>query len=67
MNTPLTAATRPRISSGVSICIKVKRVTTLMLSAAPAMAKNAIDKPKWVDSPKPILAKPNTATAASNL
>ena len=57
MNTPLTAATRPRISSGVSSCIKVKRMTTLMLSAAPATANSKMESPRWVDSPKPMLAK----------
>ena len=61
------AATRPRISSGVSICINVKRVTTLILSAAPLTASAAIDKTKWSDMPNTVNAKPNTATAPSNL
>src|SRR5262249_34968877 len=43
MNTTLIAATRPRISSGVSVCISVPRTTTLMLSSAPAASSATKD------------------------
>ena len=65
MKMELTADTRPRISSGVSSCTSVMRVTTLMLSAAPVTTKASSDKPKCVDRPNTTMANPNTPTASS--
>jgi hypothetical protein len=43
MNSELTALTRPRISSGVSICTSDDRITTLITSAAPSTTSAAIE------------------------
>ena len=67
MKIELTADTRPRMSSGVSSCIKVNRVTTLMVSAAPVTANATIERIKSCEIPNTTLAKPNTATAANML
>ncbi|MNR57783.1 hypothetical protein D3C85_1786230 [compost metagenome] len=40
INILFTAETLPRISSGVSSCIIVERMITLMLSKAPSINKN---------------------------
>ena len=67
MKIELTAATRPRMASGVSSCTKVWRVTTLTLSAAPVTASASSDRPKCSDRPNTTVATPNTATAPSSL
>ena len=46
INTELTAATRPRISSGVSVCISVPRTTTLTLSSAPVTRQHDERQPE---------------------
>ena len=56
MNTPLTAETRPRISSGVSICTSVWRTTTLMLSRAPTRNIIANESQNHCERPKMIVA-----------
>ena len=63
MNTAFTAATRPRMASGVSSCTRVWRMNTLTMSAAPSTTRQASDTVRLVDSPKPMVARPNTATA----
>ena len=64
MNTELTALTRPRIASGVSICTSVWRTTTLMVSAPPETASASIDNQKWPDRPNTTIHTPNSATAS---
>ena len=66
MKIEFTAATRPRMSSGVSNCITVRRTTTLMLSAAPVTARAITDNQKLCDRPKATVARPNTPTAINN-
>ena len=63
MNTALTAETRPRMSSGVSICTRVWRTNTLTMSAAPSTSRQSSDNGRLVDNPKPMVATPNSATA----
>src|ERR1035437_3621172 len=58
MNIMLTALTRPRISSGVEICTRVCRTTTLTMSQAPSITSAATLNPTFRDSqntPPPIL------------
>ncbi|MNF92164.1 hypothetical protein D3C84_748010 [compost metagenome] len=62
MNRPFTALTRPRISSGVCSCTKAPRITMLIMSAAPSTASTARENQKEVDSPKAMVATPNTPT-----
>src|SRR5262245_29777418 len=64
--TALTAETRPRIASGVSICTRVPRTTTLILSSAPATASATNDRRKLRDSPKTTIIAPKPATASSS-
>jgi hypothetical protein len=66
MKTELTALTRPRMSSGVSSCTRVWRMTTLTMSAAPPTASISSDSQKWVDRPKTMVLSPYTATAPSS-
>ena len=49
MNIPLTALTRPRISSGVSSCTKEARITMLIMSAAPSTTSTANENQNEVD------------------
>ncbi len=63
----LTALTRPRISSGVAVCTRVERTTTLTTSAAPIAISATIVSQIQCDRPKRIVAAPNTATAANIL
>src|SRR6185295_10561880 len=65
MNRLFTAETRPRFSSGVSICTSVCLTTTLTLSTAPHT--NSIEKEtqNHRDNPNPMVAIPNNATAQS--
>ena len=58
INTPLTADTRPRISSGVSICTNVWRTTTLMLSSAPTRNIIESDSQNHCEMPKTAVAAP---------
>ena len=46
------ALTRPRLSSGVSICTSEKRITTLTASDAPSSASASSDSGKEVDKAK---------------
>ncbi len=62
VNSEFTALTRPRMSSGVSICTSVKRITTLTASDAPSTASAAIDSRNDVDSANTMVAMPNSAT-----
>ena len=55
---PFTAATRPRISSGVSACTMVWRMTTLIWSAAPLMASISMETISVPDRPKPTMESP---------
>jgi len=61
MKMALIATTRPRMSSGVSSCVRVRRVTTLMLSAAPVKASAAIESQTLLDRPNTTVARPNAA------
>ena len=63
INIEFTALTRPRISSGVWICTREDRMTTLMTSAAPSMTRVPSDSAKEVDSAKTIVATPKVTTA----
>ena len=65
MKMELTAATRPRMSSGVSSWSSVIRVTTLTLSAAPVTMRAPMESAILVERPKTKLAIPNTATATN--
>src|SRR5881296_2101833 len=62
----LTAETRPRISSGVSNCTSVWRITTLTLSTAPHRNSVANESQNHFEKPKMIVATPKTATDQSN-
>ena len=66
-NSELTALTRPRMSSGVSICTSVIRITTLTESAAPRTASASIDSQNELDRPNTMVAMPNTATAVNSM
>ncbi|MNF95249.1 hypothetical protein D3C84_779910 [compost metagenome] len=65
MNRPLTALTRPRISSGVSSCTKDARITMLIMSAAPNTTSTASENQNEVDRPNAMVATPNTPTAVN--
>ena len=65
MKTLLTAETRPRMASGVSICTSVWRTTTLTLSKAPTRNIAASESQRLRDRPKTIVAAPKPATAQS--
>ena len=52
------ALTRPRFSSGVSICTIEKRITTLSASAAPRQASVTSDSGNQVDSPNTMVSAP---------
>ena len=52
MNTELTALTRPRMSSGVSSCTRVWRMTTLIMSAAPPAASIGHRQPERGGQPE---------------
>jgi hypothetical protein len=65
MKMALIATTRPRMSSGVSSCVRVRRVTTLMLSAAPVKASAAIESQTLLVRPNTTVARPNAATDVS--
>lgn len=65
MKTLFTADTLPRISSGVSTCTRVERMTTLMLSSAPVSTSAAIESQNHCESPKTIVAAPKPVTAQS--
>jgi hypothetical protein len=58
MNTEFTALTRPRISSGVSTCTSVIRITTLTMSAPPLTASAASESGNECDIPKARIARP---------
>src|ERR1035437_2451485 len=62
MNIMLTALTRPRISSGVEICTRVCRTTTLTMSQAPSITSAATLNPTFRDSPNTTVHAPNPAT-----
>ena len=62
VNTELTALTRPRISSGVAICINVVRIFTLTMSAAPRTAIATSDTHRISDSPNATVQIPKTTT-----
>src|ERR1700689_783125 len=63
MNPVLTALTRPRMASGVSVCTRVLRVTTLTMSDAPTQISAAKDSGVQRDTPKINVATPKIATA----
>ncbi len=63
MNSMFTALTRPRIASGVRICTRAKRITTLTTSAAPSTASAASDSGSERDTANTAVASPNTITA----
>ncbi|MCY1433958.1 hypothetical protein D9M71_500000 [compost metagenome] len=65
MNSPFTALTRPRISSGVSSCTKAPRITMLIMSAAPSTASTASENQNEVDRPKAMVATPKIPTAVN--
>ena len=66
MNRPLSADTRPRMSSGVAVWTRVERTTTLMLSHTPRMKSMARDSGKDREIPKTMVAAPKQATASQN-
>ncbi len=53
-----TAVIRPRISSGVSSCRTVWRITMLTVSAAPETASSANESQKIREAPNPAIAIP---------
>ena len=57
-NTDLIAETRPRSSSGVMSCSSVRRMTTLTESNIPVAKRQASDRKKSRDRPRPIVATP---------
>src|SRR5581483_7275768 len=59
------ALTRPRIGSGVSICTREKRSTTLTASEAPRIASATSDSGKYVDNPNTMVAQPNSPTTVN--
>src|SRR5665647_2505536 len=61
------ALTRPRFSSGVSICTSVKRMTTLTASEAPRQANVNRESGNQVDNPKAMVAAYGIATIAFGL
>jgi len=65
MNSMDTEDTRPRMWSGVASWIRVWRMLTLIMSAAPPMKRTAPDSQTLVDRPKVRVQTPNTATAAN--
>ena len=58
MNTPFTALTRPRMSSGVSSCTSVCRTTTLTMSAPPLTASATSESVKSRENPKTTIDAP---------
>ena len=66
MNMVLTAPTRPRRRSGVRIWTRTWRITTLMLSAAPATASANTASQGTVEKPKTMVATAKTATLPSS-
>ena len=62
MKIEFTALTRPLFSSGVLICTRVCRTTTLTMSAAPRTASAARESRKDRERPKTIVMTPNSAT-----
>ena len=61
-----TAATRPRIWSGVLSCNIVCRITTEIPSTTPLINKAKTDNQKIVDNPKTIIHTPKAKMATSN-
>jgi hypothetical protein len=59
------AVTRPRNSSGVTVCTIVPRSTTVIVSAAPATASDSSVSHKEAASAKTANEAPHTQTAAS--
>ena len=55
MNMALTALTRPRISSGVSNCTSVERMTTLNMSDQPSTTSAANDRTNDVERAKTMV------------
>ena len=62
----LNADTRPRSASGVRSCASVFRITTLTLSAAPAVASAASESGNQRERPKTMVATPKSTTARSS-
>jgi hypothetical protein len=60
-----TAATRPRMGSGVTSWTRVWRTKTLSMSAPPRIARATSEAHRSLESPNPTVAAPNTATPAN--
>jgi hypothetical protein len=60
-----TLETRPRNSSGVTVCTIEARNTTVSVSAAPATASSARASGRLRVSPKPAIANPQIIVPAS--
>ena len=58
MNSVDTAATRPRMWSGVTSCTSVWRTNTETMSAPPSTASIATDSQRNVDRPNTSVATP---------
>ena len=65
MNRVETAATRPRMASGVINCTRVWRTKTLSMSAPPRKARATTDSQMFLDRANTTVAAPNTATPAN--
>jgi hypothetical protein len=65
MKIALTAPTRPRMSSGVSSCTRLARMTMLTMSKAPSANSAASDNHNTVDKANTSVATPKPATAAN--
>src|SRR3546814_5784391 len=55
------------MSLGVSICNRVKRITTLITSDAPNSDNAPTDNRILVDRPNAMVARPNTARAPNSI
>ena len=64
---PSSSSRASAASSGVSICTRVCRTTTLMLSSAPMMNIMPIESQKFLDMPKTIVAAPNPTIAQTRV
>ena len=58
MNSELTAATRPRIGSGVVTWMSVWRTTELIMSPAPTSISDPIESATFSDRPNTIVIAP---------
>ena len=60
-----TAFTRPRIASGVRICTRIARMTTLTMSQAPTSRSEMSDRMRLRDNPKTMVKMPKRRRRAA--